>query len=117
MTVLGNLALWLALLVGVWGALAGVVGGRLARPDLGHSARGAGVAVGGAVRGGGRRRLPPALRKLAAAGGVRDVRRASRGRVRARVGVIPARLQRRVRRRVHQPQPADLLYVVGAVRG
>src|SRR6266516_7704703 len=39
MTVLGNLALWLALLVGVWGALAGFVGGRQARPDLAHSAR------------------------------------------------------------------------------
>src|SRR5438477_8794817 len=39
MTVLGNLALWLALLVGVWGALAGFVGGRQARPDLARSAR------------------------------------------------------------------------------
>src|SRR5438105_4699335 len=39
MTVLGNLAVWLALLVGVWGALAGFVGGRQARPDLAQSAR------------------------------------------------------------------------------
>src|SRR4029077_19065294 len=49
MTVLGNLALWLALLVGVWGALAGFVGGRQARPDLAHSARRAVFAMGGAL--------------------------------------------------------------------
>src|ERR1043165_737328 len=53
MTVLGNLALWLALLVGVWGALAGFVGGRLVRPDLALSARRAVVAMGGAVPVGG----------------------------------------------------------------
>src|SRR5713101_9519016 len=39
MTLLGNLALWLALLVGVWGALAGFVGGLKDRPDLARSAR------------------------------------------------------------------------------
>src|SRR6266571_3803291 len=39
MTVLGNLVLWLAFLVGVWGALAGLVGGLRARPDLQQSAR------------------------------------------------------------------------------
>src|SRR6266700_3950109 len=39
MTLLGNLALWLALLVGIWGALAGFVGGLKDRPDLAHSAR------------------------------------------------------------------------------
>src|SRR5438876_2408283 len=49
MTVLGNLALWLALLVGVWGALAGFVGGRQARPDLGRSARRAVFAMCGAL--------------------------------------------------------------------
>src|SRR5216110_1604853 len=49
MTVLGNLALWLALLVGVWGALAGFVGGRQARPDLAHSARRAVFALCGAL--------------------------------------------------------------------
>jgi len=49
MTVLGNLALWLALLVGVWGALAGFVGGRQARPDLAHSARRAVFAMCGAL--------------------------------------------------------------------
>jgi cytochrome c-type biogenesis protein CcmF len=49
MTVLGNLALWLALLVGVWGALAGFVGGRLARPDLARSARRAVFAMCGAL--------------------------------------------------------------------
>src|SRR5438128_481525 len=49
MTVLGNLALWLALLVGVWGALAGFVGGRQARPDLARSARRAVFAMCGAL--------------------------------------------------------------------
>ena len=39
MTLLGNLALWLALLVGIWGALAGFVGGLKDRPDLAGSAR------------------------------------------------------------------------------
>src|SRR5213082_2135434 len=49
MSVLGNLALWLALLVGVWGALAGFVGGRPGRPDLAHSARRAVFAMCGAL--------------------------------------------------------------------
>src|SRR6266699_1006755 len=49
MTVLGNLALWLALLVGMWGALAGFVGGRPGRPDLAHSARRAVFAMCGAL--------------------------------------------------------------------
>ena len=49
MTVLGNLALWLALLVGVWGALAGFVGGRQARSDLAYSARRAVFAMCGAL--------------------------------------------------------------------
>src|SRR5438132_8963474 len=49
MTGRGNLALWLALLVGVWGALAGFVGGRQARPDLGRSARRAVFAMCGAL--------------------------------------------------------------------
>src|SRR2546421_68608 len=48
-TVLGNLALWLALLVGVWGALAGFVGGRPGRPELAHSARRAVFAMCGAL--------------------------------------------------------------------
>src|ERR671930_472610 len=39
MTVLGNLALWLAFLVGLWGALTGLVGGLLDRADLKASAR------------------------------------------------------------------------------
>src|SRR6058998_563730 len=39
MTLLGNLALWLALLVGIWGALAGFVGGARGQPELGQSAR------------------------------------------------------------------------------
>src|SRR5437773_11447983 len=39
MTLLGNLALWLALLVGIWAALAGFVGGLKDRPDLARSAR------------------------------------------------------------------------------
>src|SRR5207244_4154700 len=42
-------------------------------------------------------RLPPAARRL------RDVRRTARRRRLARVGAVPARLQRRVCRRVHQP--------------
>src|SRR5256884_1419578 len=49
MTVLGNLALWLALLVGVWGALAGFIGGLQGRPDLAHSARRAVFAMCGAL--------------------------------------------------------------------
>src|SRR5213594_2011543 len=39
MTVLGGLCLWLAFLVGVWGALAGFVGGWQGRRDLQQSAR------------------------------------------------------------------------------
>src|SRR5437899_11247340 len=49
MTVLGNLVLWLAFLVGVWGALAGLVGGLRARPDLQQSARHAVFAMCGAL--------------------------------------------------------------------
>ncbi|HEY6210253.1 MAG TPA: heme lyase CcmF/NrfE family subunit [Gemmatimonadales bacterium] len=39
MTVLGNLCLWLAFLVGVWGALAGFVGGVRGQPELAQSGR------------------------------------------------------------------------------
>src|SRR5437660_1072935 len=39
MTVLGSLCLWIAFLVGIWGALAGFVGGRQGRRDLEQSAR------------------------------------------------------------------------------
>src|SRR5256884_585183 len=39
MTVLGSLVLWIAFLVGIWGALAGCVGGRQGRRDLEQSAR------------------------------------------------------------------------------
>src|SRR5437879_13203842 len=39
MTVLGGLCLWIAFLVGIWGALAGFVGGRSGRRDLEQSAR------------------------------------------------------------------------------
>jgi len=39
MTVLGNLCLWLAFLVGIWGALAGFVGGLRGQPELRQSAR------------------------------------------------------------------------------
>src|SRR2546426_843833 len=39
MTVLGNLALWVALLLAVWGAVAGFVGGGQGRRDLQESAR------------------------------------------------------------------------------
>src|SRR5438094_554803 len=39
MTLLGGSALWIAFLLGVWGAIAGFLGGRQARPDLAHGAR------------------------------------------------------------------------------
>ena len=39
MTVLGNLALWVAFLVGIWGAVTGFAGGLLGRADLQQSAR------------------------------------------------------------------------------
>jgi cytochrome c-type biogenesis protein CcmF len=39
MTTLGNLALWVAFLVAIWGALTGVVGGLRGRSDLQESAR------------------------------------------------------------------------------
>jgi len=39
MTLLGTLALWIAFLVGIWGALAGVLGGLKGLPDLQQSAR------------------------------------------------------------------------------
>src|SRR5213083_2859656 len=39
MTLLGGSALWLAFLLGVWGAIAGFAGGRTRRPDLQRSAR------------------------------------------------------------------------------
>jgi cytochrome c-type biogenesis protein CcmF len=39
MTVLGQLALWLALLLGVWGTVVGFVGGATGRPELIRSAR------------------------------------------------------------------------------
>src|SRR5207244_1345186 len=49
MTGLGNLGLWLAFVGGVWGALAGLVGGLRARPDLQQSARHAVFAMCGAL--------------------------------------------------------------------
>src|ERR1700704_1718383 len=49
MTLLGTLALWLPLLVGIWGTLAGFVGGLKARPDLARSARHAVFAMCGAL--------------------------------------------------------------------
>ena len=39
MTLLGNLSLWLAFLVGLWGAITGFVGGAQSRADLQQSAR------------------------------------------------------------------------------
>ncbi|MFQ5702678.1 MAG: heme lyase CcmF/NrfE family subunit [Gemmatimonadales bacterium] len=39
MTILGQLALWLALLIAVWGAVVGVIGGKRGRPELIQSAR------------------------------------------------------------------------------
>ena len=49
MTILGGVCLWLAFLVGIWGALAGFVGGLQGRPDLQHSARHAVFAMCGAL--------------------------------------------------------------------
>ena len=45
MTLLGSLSLWLAFLVGLWGAITGFVGGAQQRPDLQHSARNATFAL------------------------------------------------------------------------
>src|SRR3989440_1349694 len=39
MTLLGHVSLWLAFLVGLWGAITGFVGGAQARADLQQSAR------------------------------------------------------------------------------
>jgi cytochrome c-type biogenesis protein CcmF len=39
MTLLGTSALWIAFLLGIWGAVVGFVGGRTGRADLQHSAR------------------------------------------------------------------------------
>src|SRR6058998_1806240 len=49
MTLLGNLALWIALLLGVWGAVTGLVGGLQGREDLQRSARRAVFAMCGAL--------------------------------------------------------------------
>ena len=49
MTVLGNLALWVALLLGVWAALVGFLGGSQGRADLQRSARHAVFAMCGAL--------------------------------------------------------------------
>ncbi len=51
MTLLGTLALWLAFLLGIWGALAGFMGGLATppRPDLARSARHAVFAMCGAL--------------------------------------------------------------------
>src|SRR5713226_3433401 len=39
MPLLGTVALWIAFLLGIWGAIAGFAGGRAGRPDLQQSAR------------------------------------------------------------------------------
>src|SRR5881296_2770405 len=49
MSLLGHLALWLAFLVGLWGAITGFVGGAQSRPDLQQSARNATFALLGAL--------------------------------------------------------------------
>ena len=49
MTVLGHLSLWLALLVGLWGAITGFVGGLQDRRDLQQSARHATFVMFGAL--------------------------------------------------------------------
>src|SRR5712671_239377 len=49
MTLLGPLSLWLAFLVGLWGAITGFVGGAQRRVDLQRSARHATIALFGAL--------------------------------------------------------------------
>src|SRR5260370_22148667 len=49
MTLLGPLSLWLALLVGLWGAITGFAGGAQRRADLQQSAGNATVALFGAL--------------------------------------------------------------------
>src|SRR5881296_2673477 len=49
MGLLGQLSLWLAFLVGLWGAITGFVGGAQSRPDLQQSARNATFALLGAL--------------------------------------------------------------------
>ncbi len=49
MTILGQLALWLALLVAVWGSVVGIVGGVQGRPELMQSARRAAYALFGII--------------------------------------------------------------------
>ena len=49
MTILGNLALWVALLLSAWAALVGFIGGVKDRADLQHSARNAVFATFGAL--------------------------------------------------------------------
>ena len=49
MILLGHLSLWLAFLVGLWGAITGFAGGWQQRPDLQQSARHATVALFGAL--------------------------------------------------------------------
>ena len=49
MTVLGQLALWLALLIGAWGTFVGFYGGLKQRPELIESARRATYALSGVL--------------------------------------------------------------------
>ena len=49
MPLLGQLALWLALLLALWGVATGYAGAKLDRPDLQESARRATVAFAGAM--------------------------------------------------------------------
>src|ERR1051325_9102348 len=100
MILLGNLALWLAFLIGLWGAITGFVGGVQGRAGLQHSAGDASFGLFGArVAAGTTLRRPAVPAPLAPP---RD---------------LPPRLHPRVRRAPHEPQPADVLSVVGAVRG
>jgi cytochrome c-type biogenesis protein CcmF len=49
MTILGNLALWLALILAAWGTIVGFLGGRTGRPELIRSARRASYALCGVL--------------------------------------------------------------------
>src|ERR1051325_8276794 len=115
MILLGNLALWLAFLIGLWGAITGFVGGVQGRADLQHSARHASFAPFGALLVAGISLLlalfPPHLTPPHGARGFLVLRPASLRGHPPRPRFLPPRLQPRVRRGLQEPQPADVLSV------
>src|ERR1041384_7371114 len=128
MILLGNIALCLAFLIGLWGTITGFVGGVQGRADLQHSARHASFALFGAllvavislelaifrhdfsleyVAAYTSRNLPPPARRVVAARACRALPPAP--------AFLPPRFHPGVRRAPREPQPADVLSVVGAV--